>query len=410
MSARKPRPRPQPLWLSVEVGQFAAQALERARPGLRGSAFVVLRQSRDSHRAAVQAVSAGARDLGVEPGTLLFAMRRAHRGRVAVVDRDESAEAAAAESVTAVLERWTPSFRARRGWARLSALLDLGGTPAARAGGWRAAGAELQRQLAGASGLGEIAVGVSTARLVARVLGRQALPGGVVLCAPGDEDRVLARTELADLPGLGPVCRERAARYGIHTVGQVLPLDRRALRRRFGRRTGERLYGVVRGLEVEARPGAPGAIEAETVLREDANDDGLLRAAVALTVDRACHELRLRGLAAKSLTLRIAYTDDRRARRTSRLPAGHRRLPGPVRRRRGAVPPDPRAPRRGPDDRGRAVAHQSGQRPAGSVRRRGRPPAPVSGGGDHRHPVAHGVRRRRRRRRAGGGGLRTGLP
>ena len=317
---RKPRPRPQPLWLAVEAGQFAAQALERARPGLRGSAFVVLQQSRDSHRTEVGAVSARARDLGVEPGTPLFAMRRAHRGRVAVVDRDESAEDAAAESVTAVLERWTPAFRVRRGWLRLSALLDLGGTPAVRACGWRS-GAELQRQLVDASGLAEIAVGVSTARLVARILGRGALPGGVALCDPGDEDRVLARTGLADLPGLGPACRERAARYGIHTVDQVLSLDRRALRRRFGRREGERLYGAVRGLEAGARPGAPAVIEAETVLREDANDDGLLRAAVALTVDRACHELRLHGLAARSLTLRITYTDDRRAQRTSRLPA-----------------------------------------------------------------------------------------
>ena len=100
-----------------------------------------------------------------------------------------------------------------------------------------------------------------------------------------------------------------------------MSLDRRALRRRFGRREGERLYGAVRGLEAEARPGAPAGIEAETMLREDANDDGLLRAAVALTVDRACHELRLHGLAARSLTLRITYTDDRRAQRTSRLPA-----------------------------------------------------------------------------------------
>lgn len=325
MNARRrgpePRPRPQPLWLAVEVGQFAAQALERARPGLRGSAFVVLQQSRDSHRTEVGAVSARARDLGVEPGTPLFAMRRAHRGRVAVVDRDESAESAAAESVTAVLERWTPAFRVRHGWLRLTALLDLGGTPAVRACGWPSAGAELQRQLAAASGLAEIAVGVSTTRLVARVLGRGALPGGVSLCAPGDEDRVLARTGLADLPGLGSACRERAARYGIHTVDQVLSLDRRALRRRFGRREGERLYGAVRGLEVEARPGAPAVIEAETVLREDANDDGLLWAAVALTVDRVCHELRSHGLAARSLTLRIAYTDDRRAQRTTRLPA-----------------------------------------------------------------------------------------
>ena len=324
---REPRPRPQPLWLAVEVGQFAAQALERARPGLRGSAFVVLQQSRDSHRTEVLAVSARARALGVEPGAPLFAVRRAHRGRVAAVDRDESAEDAAAESVTAVLERWTPAFRVRRGPARLSALLDLGGTPAVRACGWRSAGAEFQRRLAGASGLAEIAVGVSTARLVARVLGRGALPGGVALCAPGDEDRVLARTGLDDLPGLGPACRERAARYGVHTVDQALSLDRRALRRRFGRREGERLYGAVRGLEVGARPGAPAVIEAETVLREDAADDGLLLAAVALTVDRACHALRSRGLAARSLTLRVTYTDDRRAQRTSRLPASTDEFP-----------------------------------------------------------------------------------
>ena len=321
MTAPRGRPRPQPLWLAVEVDRFAAQALERARPGLRGSAFVVLQQSRDSHRAAVQAVSARARDLGVEPGTPLFAVRRAHRRRVAVVDRDEAAENAAAGSVTAVLERWTPAFRVRRGRAGLSALLDLGGTPEARSRGWRSAGAELRRQLGDASGLAEIAVGVSTVRLVARALGRAALPAGVSLCAPGEEDRVLARTGLADLPGLGSACRERAARYGIHTVDQVLALDRRALRRRFGRLAGERLYGVVRGLEVEALPGAPGVIEAETVLREDVNDDGLLRAAVALTVDRACHELRSRRLAARSLTLRVTYTDDRRVQRTSRLAA-----------------------------------------------------------------------------------------
>ena len=48
---------------------------------------------------------------------------------------------------------------------------------------------------------------------------------------------------------------------------------------------------------------------------------------MALTVDRACHELRLRGLAAKALTLRIAYTDDRRAQRTSRLAAATDEFP-----------------------------------------------------------------------------------
>jgi DNA polymerase-4 len=129
---------------------------------------------------------------------------------------------------------------------------------------------------------------------------------------------VLARTELAGLPGLGSACRERAAQYGIHTAEQVLSLDRQALRRRFGTVAGERLYGAVRGLEAEGSRGTAD-IEAETVLREDANDERLLRDAVALTADRACHQLRHRNLTARSLTLRILYSDNRRLQRTARL-------------------------------------------------------------------------------------------
>lgn len=315
------RPRPDPLWAAVQVDQFAAQALAAARPELRGWPFVVICQSADSHRAAVQAVSPQARALGAAVGMPVFALRRKLGRAVAVELRDESAEGACTAAAEALLSAWTPLCRLRAGWSRLTALADLSGTPAARQLGWQGAGPALAQALRDRVGVDEVAVGVSASRLVAKLLAREATPAGIRACAPGDEAEVIARTGTAGLPGLGSLCRERAARYGLDRAEQILALDRKALRRRFGRQVGERLYGLVRGLESQARDARPSAIEGETVLACDANDERLLRDALRLAVDKACDGLRQAGQVAKAVRLRLVYTDNRRSQKTAQLPA-----------------------------------------------------------------------------------------
>ena len=314
------RPRPEPLWVGLRVEDFPAQALLATRDDLRDTPFVVVQQRADSHKAAVLSASPAARRLDVLPGVPVFIVRRKHGRRVQVVVRDRDAEATCHARLVALLKRCTPEYHVA-GTCPATALLDLAGTPAQRHWGLARAGAELQRRLKARCRLEQVAAGVSTSRLVARVLAGEAGPDGVATCAAGAELQTLAGFDADHLPGLAAVCRERAAAYGLARIDQLLALDRTALVRRFGRDEGLRLYGLVRGLESEPRRSTAVTPEAETVLAADLSDERLLRDALSLTVDKACDRLRQSGQAARAVRLRLTYTDGRRAQRTARLAA-----------------------------------------------------------------------------------------
>jgi nucleotidyltransferase/DNA polymerase involved in DNA repair len=314
--ANRPRPSPQPLWIRVEIDQFAAQALLAATPALEGVPFGVVRQRQDSHKASLFAVSRCARRQGAEPGMPVFIGRRKVGRGFRVLPRDETAESTVLGALNSVYGEWTPEVT----WGVASAWLDLSGTPISRAAPWEEIGDRLRAQLKARSGLRELAVGVSASRVVAQILSRQAVPDGVITCAPGQEQAKLATVATDSLPGLASACRERAHLYGLERVDQLLALDRSTLVRRFGRQEGGRIYGLVRGLACEPRRCASTGIEAETILRADVNDESLLHKAVRLTAHKATHELRSAGQVARAVRLQLVYSDSRRAQRTVRLP------------------------------------------------------------------------------------------
>ena len=316
------RPRPEPLFAAVAADQFAAQAVAAVRRELLGRAFVVVRQNQESHRASVFARSPAARDLGIAPGEPVFVLRRRLGRRALVVERDEEAEQRVLERLLAALAAWTPDYRLDE-LAR--GTLALSGTPAQRAldrGALDRAGLgeRLARHLRRRTGLQEISAAVSRSRLLAGLLAERARPDGVEVCAPDREAELLANLELDELP-LPAGVRETARRYGLHQAAQVLALERPALHRRFGGAAGEQLYGLVRGID-----GAPGrrgsrAVDAETTLERDVNDEFTLVQAVRLTADKLVDRLRRAGYVASRLTLRLRYTDNRTAQRSRVLPA-----------------------------------------------------------------------------------------
>ncbi len=303
------RPRP-PLYLAIDVDQLAAQAIAADRPELRQRPFAVVRQSAKSHKAAVFACSKTARDLGVELGMPVFAMRRKWRNRIATVGRDENMEQRLLERLSQVLLDYTPRFELD---GRAHCLLDLTGTPAQRQMPWPQIAAAVAGSVQQRTGLLEVAVGLSQNRLIARVIARRARPCGVSICDPAEELGVLAATQLDHLPGLSSSCRHRARMYGIDRVGQLRPLRRAALVKRFGRDDGEKLYGLARGVDAGARAVPRQSVQAETVLDRDINDAEALQACARYTVDKLCHELRRRGMLARGIRLVLRYTDNRSA-------------------------------------------------------------------------------------------------
>lgn len=311
------RPKSEPLYVAIELEQFPAQTLSAGRRELREKPFAVVRQSGESHRAAVYAVSAAAREMGVDAGIPMFVLQRKFGGRVRVVERDEALEGKVLERLRELFEAWTPSFELGR-WGK--SLLDLAGAPVQRGVSWETLGELVRQTVQDTTGLAEVAVGVSRLPMVSQALARAARPAGVTVCPAGVEMESLAELDLEALPGMGAAKRERLAKYGIESVDQVRELERQALVKRLGRVDGEGVYGLVRGVELRGRRRAREQVAAETVLQRDVNDDGALQHLVRLTADKVCDQLRRDRLVARRVAVQLTYTDNRRARRSAVMP------------------------------------------------------------------------------------------
>jgi DNA polymerase-4 len=300
----------------VRVPRFAAQSLSVAHPDLRGRPFVVVEQNPESHKTPVIELSpASVREAGarhVFQGLPAFMAKRKWPG-LPVLERQPEAEESLRASLRALWTRWTPEFATR---GNGGATLDMTGTPAVRREAPAAWAARLRSDL-GALGLDEAVVAVASTRLAARLLAREAGPGDVRVCPPGEEARLLDPLSPGLLPGLSPRARERLRKYGLDTLAAVRGLEREELRLRFGLE-GDRLHALARGLDFDASP-APGgrrALEAETVPARDLNDEEALRNQVRLTADKLGLALRASNARASRVTLALTYADQRSVQRT----------------------------------------------------------------------------------------------
>jgi nucleotidyltransferase/DNA polymerase involved in DNA repair len=212
---------PSPLFLALEARDFPAQAIAAWDGRYRNKAFVVVDQDPESHKTHVLSCSPAARELGLRAGMPLAAARRRRPG-VTPVFRNAAWEAALCEELRALCRRHTPGFEVRAG----RALLDLTGTPAARGLKPAALAAKLRRDALAATGLGDLAAGAASTRLMAKVMARRALEEGkdVLFCPPGEEQDALDPLGPECLPGLSPQCRDRIRRYALESVGQIRAL------------------------------------------------------------------------------------------------------------------------------------------------------------------------------------------
>lgn len=304
---------PPPLFLALEAPEFPAQAIAAWDDRLRGRPFAVVEQDPGSHKTFVIAVATEAKMRDVLAGMPLAVARRRLPGLEAVARRPDW-ETALGDELRALSLRYTPEAEVRGG----RVLLDMAGTPAARALRPLALARKLLRDARYIAGLRELYAGAAATRLMAQVMARLCAERGedAAACAPGSESLVLDPLPPACLPGLSPQCRARLRRYSLETVGQVRALGREALAARFGAE-GDKLHTLACGLDLEAVRAERGDVSAETVLPADANDDDALARAVRLTADKLAFRLRARGARADRLTLAIRYSDGKAARKTA---------------------------------------------------------------------------------------------
>jgi DNA polymerase-4 len=183
-------------------------------------------------------------------------------------------------------------------------------------------------------------LGLARTRSLAKMASGRAKPAGVWLVRPGEEEAFVRPLPVRKLPGLGPVAEGHLAEAGITTLGQLLDLPPGPLRARFGHweaRIREAMYGA----PPELRPDRPafqehdphgsvdGGISNERTFHADLHDREAVWVQVRALVERVAWRVRQRGALARTVSLKLRYTDFHTLTRSSTGPATDDERPGP---------------------------------------------------------------------------------
>jgi DNA polymerase-4 len=166
-----------------------------------------------------------------------------------------------------------------------------------------------------------VSIGVGPNRLVAKIASDFGKPDGLTVVPPGKVLDFLAPLPVRRLHGVGPATERALAEMGVETILELRQRSKEELLERFGRH-GEWLFDCARGEDdrpVETTRERK-SLGQETTFAADLKDlpalDGVLEELAAEVADG----LARRGLAARTVTVKVRYDDFTTVTRSRTLP------------------------------------------------------------------------------------------
>lgn len=286
---------------------FFVSVEELYDPSLKGKPVVV--GGRPNERGVVSAASYAARKFGVHSA---MPLRTAYQlcPQAIFVDGHPSRYREYSHKVYTVLQDFSPLVAMA---SVDEAYLDLTGSE--RLYGPPLKAAHLLHERMKAATQLNCSIGISASRMVAKVASDQAKPNGALWVIPGLESAFLAPLDVRKIPGVGKVTEKNLHTLGIRKVGDLAALDDAFLEQRFGK-WGLALAGKSHGLdaggwydsEIGANPG-PKSISHEHTYNEDTSERSELEATLARLSEMVGRRLREHHLEARTLQLKLRYSD-----------------------------------------------------------------------------------------------------
>jgi len=286
---------------------FFVSVEELFDPSLKGKPVVVGGQKHE--RGVVSAASYAARKFGIHSA---MPLRTAAKlcPQATFVDGHPERYREYSAKVYEVLNRFSPKLEMV---SIDEAYIDMTGTERLHGPPLRAAHA-LHETMKAATNL-NCSIGIGTSRLIAKVCSDQAKPNGVLFILPGGETEFLAPLDVRKIPGVGKVMEKRLQDQGIRTVGELAGRDERWLQSNFGA-LGLALAGKSRGLDAGAwfdadigEDDGPRSISHEHTFNNDTAEQQKLEAMLARLSEMVCRRLREQNLHARTLQLKLRYSD-----------------------------------------------------------------------------------------------------
>jgi DNA polymerase-4 len=303
----------------VDMDAFFVSVEELFDPSLKGKAVVVGGQ-RDE-RGVVSAASYEARKFGVHSAMPLRTAAKLCPQAIFVNGHPDRYRECS-EKVFTVLNAFTPQVE----MASIDeAYLDMTGTDRLHGPPLRAAHA-LHQKMKTETQL-NCSIGIGGSRLIAKVSSAKAKPNGVLLVMPGQEAKFLAPLDVRDIPGVGKVTEQNLHALGIKQVGDLAKLEQWELERRFGK-WGLALAGKARGEDAggwfDSEVGADvdaKSISHEHTFNEDTAHVDKIEATLMRLSEMVGRRLREHGFYARTIQLKLRYSDFTTITRAHSLPA-----------------------------------------------------------------------------------------
>jgi DNA polymerase-4 len=166
-------------------------------------------------------------------------------------------------------------------------------------------------------------VGVATSKVVAKIASDRDKPHGITVVWPGTEAAFLAPLPARLMPGLGPASVKRLATFGVQTLGDVAAMDDATAAHVLGS-WGPSLVRRARGEdESEVHSGrAAKSVSKERTFAIDIRNESEVMAAVAALAEQVGARLRHKGMAGRTVHIKVRYADftTRTAQRTLAAP------------------------------------------------------------------------------------------
>ncbi len=288
--------------LHIDLDAFFASVEQVCNPGLRGRPVIV--GGDPTGRGVVSAASYEAREYGVHSAMPMARAKRLCPDGI-FLKGDFRKYASASREVCRILRDYSPLVEVvsiDEAYLDLAGLRRLFGAPVDIADRIRK---EIKEKLCLSASMG-----LSTNKLVSKVASDCAKPGGLVRVIAGYESRFLAPLPISRLPGVGKKMNVRLNDLGIFTIGDLAAFDGKLVEMALGR-TGLHLHNCARGegsvTFTEER--SPLSISRETTFDTDTADRDQLEGTLTALVERACRSLRRTGMAARTVTIKLRYSD-----------------------------------------------------------------------------------------------------
>src|SRR5579863_5239112 len=286
---------------------FFVSVEELLNPSLKGKAVVVGGQR--GERGVVSAASYEARKFGVHSAMPLRTAAKLCPHAI-FLDGHLGLYREYSQKVHAVLQDFSPAVEMA---SVDEAYIDMTGTEKLL-GPPLVSGHKLHEQMKEHTGL-NCSIGIGSSRLMAKICSDQAKPNGILYVLRGEEARFLAPLDVGKIPGVGKVTKARLNDMGISLIGDLLQFPESVLEENFGK-WGTALAGKARGEDAGgwfegdvAEDWQAKSISHEHTFGEDTRELNKIESTLAHLCELVGRRLRDHGFAARSIQLKLRYSD-----------------------------------------------------------------------------------------------------